>query len=390
MECQHFGQCGSCTLYAQSYDEQVADKKRRVAALLAPYLQGGLVGRQTHPVEAIEVFVSDESHYRSRAEFRIWHTRSDGEERCDYAMGTLTKDGTLTIQACPKVTGPIDRVMSPLRGAINASDVLGHKLFAVEFLAATDGEVLVTLIYHRRLDTVWETKARELAKKLNLHIIGRSRKQKVILSRDYVTETLTIEGVPYRYRYHEGGFTQPNPAVNTRMISWAVRQVEGIGGDLLELYCGLGNFTLPLARQFERVLATEVSKTSIRAARENIAINSTDNITFVRMSSEEMVEAFEGARPFRRLEQEGVVLDKYTFSTVMVDPPRAGLDLATTALTKRFEYILYISCNPETLARDLATLTRTHTVVAAAIFDQFPHTEHVESGVILKKQEPHL
>jgi len=376
MECQHFGQCGSCTLYAQSYEEQVAGKRERVSELLAPFFDGDL-----------EVHTSDDSHYRSRAEFRIWHTRGDDGERCDYAMGNLTKDGTVTIATCPKVTGPIDRVMPPLREAINASEVLKRKLFAVEFLAATNGEVLVTLIYHRRLDSTWEAEARELEKQLEIHIIGRSRKQKVVLSQDYVTETLTIEGSPFVYRYHEGGFTQPNPAVNTQMITWAVRQAAGIGGDLLELYCGLGNFTLPLARRFDRVLATEVSKTSIRAAKENVALNGADNITFVRMSSEEMVEAFEGVRPFRRLEQEGVVLSDYAFSTVLVDPPRAGLDPATTELVTRFDNILYISCNPETLARDLATLTRTHTVVTAAIFDQFPHTAHVESGVWLQRRK---
>ncbi len=375
MECQYFGQCGSCTLYAQSYEEQVADKKERVAALLAPFFAG-----------EIEVHTSQESHYRSRAEFRIWHTRDAQGERCDYAMGNLTKDGTVTIEACPKVTGPIDRAMPPLRKAINASEVLKHKLFAVEFLATTTGEVLVTLIYHRRLDEAWEAEARELEKQLEIHIIGRSRKQKVVLSRDYVTETLTIEGSPFVYRYHEGGFTQPNPAVNTQMITWAVRQTAGIGGDLLELYCGLGNFTLPLARQFDRVLATEVSKTSIRAAKENVALNGADNITFVRMSSEEMVEAFEGVRPFRRLEQEGVVLLDYAFSTVLVDPPRAGLDPATTELVTRFDNILYISCNPETLARDLAVLDQSHMVQKAAVFDQFPHTSHIESGVLLQKR----
>jgi tRNA (uracil-5-)-methyltransferase len=196
---------------------------------------------------------------------------------------------------------------------------------------------------------------------------------------------LTVAGTSYRYRYYEGGFTQPNPAVNTQMLGWATEQAGAIGqGDLLELYCGLGNFTLPLSRHFDRVLATEVSKNSIRAAKENVTLNSTTNITFVRMSSEEMVQAFENVRPFRRLEQEGVVLDDYDFSTVFVDPPRAGLDETTTRLVSRFDHIIYVSCNPETLARDLATLTQTHEVLTAAIFDQFPHTEHVESGVILK------
>jgi tRNA (uracil-5-)-methyltransferase len=371
MHCDYFGQCGSCTLYDQSYDEQIASKRERVAGLLAPFYDGELA-----------VYAEAESHYRSRAEFRIWHT----DDRCDYAMGAMDKKGTVTIDACPKVTDPIAAVMPQLRDRINGSEILKHRLFAVEFLAATTGEILVTLIYHRKLDEAWSERARTLEHDLDIRIIGRSRKQKVVLSHDYVTEELTVHGRPYRYRYYEGGFTQPNPAVNTRMLEWATTQSERIGGgDLLELYCGLGNFTLPLARRFDRVLATEVSKNSIRAAQENVALNGIDNITFVRMSSEEMTEALNHVRPFRRLE--GVDLDSYAFRAVLVDPPRAGLDPATTELITRMEYILYISCNPETLARDLAVLTRTHRVLDVAIFDQFPHTHHVESGVVLGRIE---
>ena len=74
------------------------------------------------------------------------------------------------------------------------------------------------------------------------------------------------------------------------------------------------------------------------------------------------------------------------FSTVLVDPPRAGLDEASIGLISKIENIIYISCNPETLARDLKTLTQTHEVMEAAMYDQFPHTAHVESGVFLKKK----
>ena len=370
MTCESFGQCGSCTLYDLSSEDQVSQKHKWVSDLLSPFYD-----------DELTVYQGEESHYRSRAEFRIWHTG----DRCDYAMGNWEKNGSVTITECPKVSEPIFELMPPLLEAINGSEVLRHRLFAVEFLATTTGEVLVTLIYHRKLDEVWEAEARELKEALNIHIIGRSRKQKMILSQDFVTETLMIEGMPYRYRYYEGGFTQPNPGVNTRMIEWAVTQARAIGrGDLIELYCGLGNFTLPLSQHFERVLATEVSKNSIRAAQENVALNGTDNITFVRMSSEEMVEAFAGVRPFRRLE--GVDLGSYDFSTILVDPPRAGLDGATTELVSGFETILYISCNPETLARDLETLTQTHTVLEGAIFDQFPYTKHVESGVVLRRK----
>ena len=97
-----------------------------------------------------------------------------------------------------------------------------------------------------------------------------------------------------------------------------------------------------------------------------------------------MTEALNGVREFTRLKE--IDLKSYDFSTVLVDPPRAGLDEASIGLISKIENIIYISCNPETLARDLKTLTQTHEVMEAAMYDQFPHTAHVESGVFLKKK----
>jgi len=227
--------------------------------------------------------------------------------------------------------------------------------------------------------------AHPLEQQLDISLIGRSRKQKVVLSETYVTEQLLIDGTVYKYRHYEGGFTQPNPLVNVKMIEWILSQIEGDWrGDLLESYCGLGNFTLPLSKQFTNVLATEISKNSIHAAKENCLLNGVENITFVRLSSEEMTEALNRKRVFRRLE--GVDLEAYDFSHVLVDPPRAGLDSGTVTLISGIDTILYISCNPDTLARDLEVLTQTHTVSDAALFDQFPHTAHIESGVILRRK----
>ena len=94
--------------------------------------------------------------------------------------------------------------------------------------------------------------------------------------------------------------------------------------DLLELYCGNGNFSMALADTFRRVLATEISKTSVAAAQVNIADNQLDNVVIARLSSEEFVQALRGERTFERLS--GVDLSSYDFRTVLVDPPRAGLD----------------------------------------------------------------
>jgi tRNA (uracil-5-)-methyltransferase len=346
-------------------------KKQKVAGLLAPFYQGGLA-----------VFDSPDSHYRARAEFRIWH---EGE-RCDYAMGNMERNGAVTIEECPKVIEPIEKRMWKLLEKINAShDVLKRKLFAVEFLATTTDACLITMLYHRKLDDAWEAEARGLEKLLDAKVMGRSRKQKVVLSDEFVTEKLDIDGRSYTYVEYESGFTQPNPAVNVKMIEWAIRQAKKVGGgDFLEAYCGLGNFTLPLSRYFDKVLATEISKRSIHAALENCALNGIENITFARLASEEMTEALNGVREFSRLK--GVDLNNYNFKTVLVDPPRAGLDAGTIELISNIDHIIYISCNPETLARDLETLTQTHEVAEAAMFDQFPHTDHVESGVFLVKR----
>lgn len=371
MTCKHFGTCGSCGLYDTSYNEQLKQKELRVSALLAPFYQ-----------DELEVFDSPSSHYRARSEFRIWH---DGD-RCDYAMGNISKDGAINIDECPKVIKSIEKRMWQLLKKINSSqEVLKRKLFAVEFLATTTDECLITILYHRKLDDEWSVEAKVLESELNCKIMGRSRKQKVILSDEFVTEKLKIDGKIFTYVQYESGFTQPNPVVNAKMIEWAIKQAKKVGyGDFLESYCGLGNFTLPLSHYFNKVLATEISKGSIKAALENCVLNGVENITFARLASEEMTEALNGKREFNRLRE--IDLKSYSFSTVLVDPPRAGLDKGTMELISKIENIIYISCNPETLARDLETLTQTHHVVEAAMYDQFPHTPHVESGVFLCKR----
>lgn len=370
MTCKHFGSCGSCELYALSYDAQLKEKETRVSELLAPFFS-----------EKLEVFDSPDSHYRARSEFRIWH---EGD-RCDYAMGNAAKDGAINIEECLKVIEPIEKRMWVLLDKINASqEVLKKKLFAVEFLATTTDECLITMLYHRKLDETWSQEVKCLESALNCKVMGRSRKQKVILSDEFVTEKLDIDGKTFTYVQYESGFTQPNPTVNVKMIEWVIAQAKKVGyGDFLESYCGLGNFTLPLSHYFDKVLSTEISKRSIQAALENCTLNGVDNITFVRLASEEMTEALNGMRVFERLKD--IDLNSYDFSTVLVNPPRAGLDEGTIALISQIENIIYISCSPETLARDLETLTKTHRAIDAAMYDQFPHTTHVESGVFLRK-----
>ena len=368
MICKHFGECNACKIYDGGYQTQLQSKLEENRERFSRFYTGN-----------ITVFESLESHYRARSEFKIWH---DGDT-LRYAMNHKEKGRVVFIEECPQVNEHIEKLMPKLLEMIGEKKI-GFKLFGADFLSSSSGEIVVSLLYHRRLDSEWEVLAKEIASTLNISIIGRSRKQKVVIGQDFICETLHIAGTPYRFNYIENSFTQPNPRVNEQMVAWAMEQFGQTQGDLLELYCGAGNFTIPFAKIFDKVLATEVSKSSINAAKENMKLNDVENIEFVRMSVEDFVGALDGVREYRRMKE--IDIKSYTLESIFVDPPRSGMDMASCLFSARHENIVYISCNPETLARDLEILCQTHDVMDMALFDQFPYTHHVEMGVKLKKK----
>ncbi|MFK8048861.1 MAG: tRNA (uridine(54)-C5)-methyltransferase TrmA [Halioglobus sp.] len=354
------------------YSALLDEKRAIVENLLAPY----------SPPDP-DVFESNREAYRMRAEFRLWH---DGDD-LDYVMYRRDDPKTpVPINKFPIACESIQKLMPDLKRSLKGNAILRQKLFQIEFLSTTTQDTLVTLIYHRKLDEEWLQSATILAEKFRVQIIGRSRKQKVIVDREYVTESLNINGVDFRYRQYEQAFTQPNAKVNIRMIEWACECASELDADLLELYCGNGNFTLPLSGYFDTVIATELAKASIKAAKENLAENSINNVHMIRLSAEEVTQAMNGVRQFRRLAQLPKALNDYALNTVFVDPPRAGLDEATEKMVAGFDSIIYISCNPETLAQNLASLCTTHEIKRFALFDQFPYTHHMECGVLLSKR----
>lgn len=352
------------------YEAQFAAKVERFLAAAAPLAP-----------PAPQLFRSPPLNYRLRAEFRIWHSG----DALDYVMFDPEQpDVPVPVQEFPAGSTRINALMPLLRERLAAAPILRRKLFQVEFLTTLSGEALVTLLYHRPLDDAWETAARELAAALEIELIGRSRGQRRVLGRDWVLERLQVDGREIAYQQVENSFTQPNGEINQAMLGWARAMLGQSDHDLLELYCGNGNFTLALADRFRRVLATEVSKTSTASAQFNAARNGIDNVTLVRLSSEEISTALSGGRAFRRLAH--VDLPSYRFDTLLVDPPRAGLDPGTLALAAGFDRILYISCNPETLLANLTALASTHVMAALALFDQFPYTHHLECGVLLTRR----
>ena len=348
------------------YADQLAEKQRYIEKLFASFT-----------LPPLEIFDSPPLHFRMRAEFRIWHQA----DKCFYAMTPPGERTPRPIDDFPIGSTAMIDVMAPLLDSVNNNPLLRRKLYGCEFLTTQCGEVLVTLIYHRPLDDAWREAAEQLSKQLGIGIIGRSKKQKMVIDKDFVTESLVVNGKRYRYQQIETGFTQPNAPVNEKMLGWAKSVTAASPGDLLELYCGNGNFTVVLSENFRNVLATEVSKISVQSALVNFQNNAVKNTVVVRMSSEELTQALNRVREFNRLR--GVDLNDYDFSTIFVDPPRAGLDAATLELAQNFRKILYISCNALTLKENIEYLNRTHEIKRFALFDQFPYTNHIECGVML-------
>lgn len=355
------------------YDEQLNEKAKRISQQFAQF-----------NAPELEVFASAPKHYRQRAEFRVWH---EGEDLFHIMFNPETKEKIRVEQFDP--AAPIICTLMPrLIELLKPNEVLRRKLFQIDYLSTLSGEILVSLIYHKQLDDEWVAEANKLKATLknefNIDFIGRARKQKILLGNEYVVERLSVAGKELIYQQVENSFTQPNAKLNEKMLEWAIDISKPLQNDLLELYCGNGNFSIALANSFNKVLATEISKSSVKSAQFNIAKNQVENLDIIRMSSEEFTLAMNGKKQFSRLE--GIDLKSYNCQSILVDPPRAGLDQGTTDLVQGYDNIVYISCNPDTLERDLLQLCETHDVKRFAIFDQFPYTHHIESGVFLTRK----
>mmetsp|Transcript_19834 Transcript_19834/g.39525 ORF Transcript_19834/g.39525 Transcript_19834/m.39525 type:complete len:505 (+) Transcript_19834:107-1621(+) len=372
-----------------------------------------------------EVFESSRAAFRMRANFKVWRTEDGSAHYVMFERGDVRTPHE--VAEYPMGSAQLQGLMGPLLDAVRTTEELRERINDVRFLTTLRGDALITVTYNRPIGEDWAAAAGALSARLAdagygaVSFVGRSRGVKLVVGSDTVRETLTVVPPPagdaaathrasltprLRYEQTEGAFSQPNAEVCEKMLGWAADATRGSHGhDLCELYCGNGCFTAALAPNFRGVVATETSKASVELARRNLAANDLHNVRVARLSAEDFVDAYAGVRTFQRLrdarirlvaagtpppdgpppDPDGVaVFDR--LRTLFVDPPRAGLDVTCRDLARTFDRIVYVSCNPETLARDLTDLAATHRPVRLAAFDQFPYTPHLEAGVVLERR----
>ena len=365
MNCTSFGKCGSCVLWRMPYDEQLKVKSEKLKEMFWEF-----------DMPELEIISGSDEHFRARAEFRVWH---EGDKSF-YAMRKRKEDGrgVIPVEECKIVDRAIYDAMEPLMNEIEKNDNLRFKLYEIDFLSNSKGKLIVTLIYHKKIDETISGDIEKLKEKFkNIDFIIRRKGRKFVFDKNYLIEELDINGKIYKYKIIENTFSQPNRKMSEKMIEWALANSKHLKGDLVELYCGNGNFTIPLSENFRKVIATEINQESIQAATFNADINNINNITFLAMSAAEFSMLKKDNSP---------LLSSYDLQNVLIDPPRGGLDDKSREFVNGFENIVYISCNPETLKRDLETLAKGRKIEAFAFFDQFPYTEHMECGVVLQRK----
>jgi 23S rRNA (uracil1939-C5)-methyltransferase len=365
--CTHAGICGGCSLQHLSPDAQ----RRHKESVLLEQLQrtAGLV-----PGEVLSPVFGPDLGYRRKARLGVRYVRARDrvlagfrEKRSRY-LADIRRCAVLHPAAGERI-----EALAALIDSLSVRDAVPQ----VE-VAVGEDDVAVFVIRHVR-DLGEGDRDRLLAFEAQhgVHIYLQPGGTDSVhpLAGEEAVLRYRLARADLAFRFGPLDFTQVNFDVNPRMVERVVALAKaGPGEAVLDLFCGLGNFSLALARSAAEVVGVEGDAALVERARRNAAENGIGNATFVAADLASPAGAFLG-RPFPR---------------VVLDPPRSGalpvlqaLDLSETAV------IVYVSCNPATLARDAAFLAsgRGFRLAAAGIVDMFPHTSHVESIAVFEKPQ---
>ena len=358
--CAHAGQCGGCTLQHLPHSEQLALKQRTLAEQL-------LRVASVAPEEWAPPLVGPEFGYRRRARIAVrWDVKS---KQLAVGFRAAASQAIVDIAECPVLVQPLQTLLSALPEVLRSlrkPQALGH----VEIFSGTAMALLVRHTAPLGDEDVARLQHFCQAQNAQLWLQGEGdpQPQQADAELGYRLESWDLQ-----LAYRPGDFVQVNGPVNEAMIAQALDWLAPQAGErVLDLFCGLGNFALPLAQRVAEVVAVEGVATMVARAQQNARSNGLENLHFYQA---DLSNPLDGAWM-----QKG-------FSAVLLDPPRDG----AFAVVKQIaalgaERVLYVSCNPATLARDTAELLKQgYRLKRAGILDMFPQTAHVEAMALFER-----
>jgi 23S rRNA (uracil1939-C5)-methyltransferase len=355
--CEYFGRCGGCALQHLEHSAQVSFKQRVVAETLKR------IGR-VEPGEWLPAVVSAPWHYRRRARLGVKYVA--GKERVLVGFRERAGPYITDMRRCPVLMPPVDGLLGELADLIAASS-LRERLPQIEAAVADD---IVALVFRVLADpTAADTEAfRAFGARHDIDLYWQRGGPATVVPIDRARPlTFTLAEFGLTFEFSVTDFVQVNAAVNAELVSTAVRLAAVEGTDrVLDLYCGLGNFSLPLAQRAGALLGVEGDAGLVARAVRNATKNGIMNARFVAAN------LMASDWPFYREH----------WDVVLLDPPRTGAEAPVAELgSSGARRIVYVSCHPATLARDAQVLVERHgfTLRLARVFDMFPHTHHIEA-----------
>ena len=366
-KCQHYGVCGGCSLMHMAPEAQLALKQKTLMEQMSHF-------GHIEPEQWIEPMTGPLWGYRRKARLGVKHVPK--KERVLVGFREKGTPYLALLDKCEVLDPRIGTRLGEL--GIMIATLAGYNRIAQIEVAMDDKH---TALVFRNLDPLSESDQKLLiayGQKNDLWIYLQSGGPETITAIWPTSPQLSYAPEPdLNLMFEPSDFTQVNDTINQNMIQRAMALLEVCAEDrVLDLFCGLGNFSLPLAKRVNAVVGVEGDAALVKHAQNNAKLNQLDNVTF------EQADLTKTA-----LKDYSWV--KGGFNKILLDPPRSGaFEVLPQLVGLGAERIVYVSCNPATLARDTGELVHKHgyTLVSAGIMDMFPHTSHVESIALLIKQ----
>jgi 23S rRNA (uracil1939-C5)-methyltransferase len=365
-KCAHFGVCGGCALQHLASDAQVAAKQRELAESLSRI--GGV-----EPAQWLAPLRGPEWGYRRRARLSTRYVTKKGRSLVGFRerAGSYVTD----VRQCEVLAPPVGAMIQSL-GELLTSLEIRAAVPQIE-VAVSDGDtaLVVRVLAAPSERDLERLRAFEQAHRVRFYLQPRGPDSATLLTAEPVDLSYRLPQFDLTIRFLPTDFVQVNAAINAALTSRAIEWLELDGSArVLDLFCGLGNFTLPIARSAGQVVGVEGDAGLVARARANAAANGLDNARFfaadLAVTPDPQAPWLSGG-----------------FTHVLLDPPRVGAAAVVGAVARAApKKIVYLACHTGSLARDVGELCGTHgfKLRAAGILDMFPHTHHVESIAVLE------
>jgi 23S rRNA (uracil1939-C5)-methyltransferase len=365
-KCQHFGLCGGCSLMHMAPEAQLALKQKTLEEHLTHF--GNLA-----PQKWLEPLTGPLFGYRRKARLGVKHVPK--KERVLVGFREKGTPYLALLDRCEVLDQRVGARLAELGEMIGQLEAY-NRIAQIEVAMDDDH---VALIF-RNLNPLSEQDQQALI------VYGKANDLWIYLQSggpDTVTpiwpENPQLSYAPeqgLQLDFEPSDFTQVNASINQKMIQYAMQLLDVSEDDrILDLFCGLGNFSLPLAKRVTEVVGVEGDEALVRHARKNASNNQLDNAIFEQAD-------------LTKTQLKDYPWAKAGFNKILLDPPRSGaLEVLEQLADLGAERLVYVSCNPATLARDAGELVNKHgyTLVSTGIMDMFPHTRHVESIALFVK-----